>query len=86
MSMVFGGVNGVHQYRGLYGMGVGKHIRGGFVLYEVGDNTRTWFWHDLWCGDNLSKDAYSELLHIATYQKKEEKNCFTLLLIEAQRW
>jgi hypothetical protein len=62
------------------------YIRGGFVLYEVGDNTRTWFWHDLWCGDNLSKDAYSELLHIATYQKKEEKNCFTLLLIEAQRW
>ena len=40
-------------------------ILGEFVLYEVGNNTQIWFWHGLWCGDNMSKDAYSELLHIA---------------------
>lgn len=50
-------------------MGLGKQIRGRFVLHEVGDNTQIWFWHvEIIC------------------QKMPIQNCFTLLLIEAQRW
>jgi len=45
-----------------------KHIRKDwdvfycFVGVEVGDGSRTRFWHDVWCGDRSLKDTFPGLL------------------------
>jgi hypothetical protein len=48
-----------------------KHIRRGwdvfynFTSVEVGDGSRTRFWHDIWCGDRPLKDSFPELFCLA---------------------
>jgi hypothetical protein len=37
----------------------------GFSRFEVGDGARTKFWHDLWCGDTVLKEAFHVLFGIA---------------------
>jgi hypothetical protein len=34
----------------------------------VGDGGRTKFWHDLWCGDTILKEAFPVLFGIAQVQ------------------
>ena len=36
-----------------------------YLQYEVGEETRVKFWHDLWCGDCLLKEVYPELFVIS---------------------
>jgi len=56
---------------GAYGVGLWKNIRkrwgifSGFSRLEVGDGVRTKFWHDLWCGDMVLKEAFLVLFGIA---------------------
>lgn len=48
-------------------MGFWKNIRkgwetfSGFSRFKVGDDARTKFWHDLWCGDLVLKEAFPAL-------------------------
>ena len=37
----------------------------GFTKLEVGHETRISFWHDLWCGDTILKEAFPILFGIA---------------------
>jgi hypothetical protein len=37
----------------------------GFSRFEVGDGARTEFWHDLWFGDTVLKEAFPVLFGIA---------------------
>jgi hypothetical protein len=52
---------------GAFGVGLWKNIRkgwdafSGFVRFEVGDRVRTKFWHDLWCGNTILKEAFPVL-------------------------
>jgi hypothetical protein len=54
-----------------FGVGLWKYIRKGwetffrFLRYEVGDGSSTRFWHDLWCGDTVLEEAFSDLFGIA---------------------
>jgi len=56
---------------GAFGVGLWKNIRKGwetlssFIRFEVGDGVRTKFWHDLWCGDMILKEAFPVLFGIA---------------------
>jgi len=51
------------EFAGTFGVGLWKYIRKGwetfsrFLKYEVGDGSRTSFWHDLWCGDTVLKEV-----------------------------
>jgi hypothetical protein len=55
---------------GPFGVGLWKNIKkgweifSGFTRFEVGDGTRTRFWHDLWCGDTVLKEAFPVLFGI----------------------
>jgi len=55
---------------GAFGVGLWKYIRKGwetfsrFFRYEVGDGSRTRFWHDL-CGDSVLKEVFPDLFGIA---------------------
>jgi len=59
---------------GAFGVGLWKNIRKGwetfssFIRFEVGDGGRTKFWHDLWCGDMILKEAFPVLFGIARVQ------------------
>jgi hypothetical protein len=50
---------------------VRKHIRRKcgiflrFIKYEVGDGSKIRLWHDVWCGDQPLKEAFSRLFSIA---------------------
>lgn len=52
-------------------MGVWKCVRrewdgfAKYVRYEVGDGSSVMFWHDVWCGEQLLKVSFPELLTIA---------------------
>jgi hypothetical protein len=37
----------------------------GLSRFEVGDGPRTKFWHDMWCGDTVLKEAFPVLFGIA---------------------
>jgi hypothetical protein len=37
----------------------------GFSRFKVGDGARTKYWHDLWCGDTVRKEAFPVLSGIA---------------------
>jgi hypothetical protein len=37
----------------------------GFVRFEVGDGVMTKFWHDIWCGNTVLKEAFHVLFGIA---------------------
>lgn len=56
---------------GPYGVSLRKRIRRGwdsfssFINIEVGDGSRTRFWHDIWCGNHPLKDSFQELFGIA---------------------
>jgi hypothetical protein len=56
---------------GPFGVGLWKNIRkgweifSGFTRFEVGDGIRTKFWHDLWCGDTVLKEAFPVIFGIA---------------------
>jgi hypothetical protein len=56
---------------GPFGVGLWKNIRkgweifSGFTRFAVGDGTRTRFWHNLWCGDTVLKEAFPVLFGIA---------------------
>jgi hypothetical protein len=56
---------------GAHGVGLWKNIRKmwgsffGFSRLEVVDGIRTKFWHDLWCGDRVLKEAFPVLVGIA---------------------
>jgi len=60
-----------HEIVGAFGVRLWKYIRKGwetfsrFFRYEVGDGSRTRFWHDLWCGDTVMKEVFPDLLGIA---------------------
>jgi hypothetical protein len=59
------------EFAGTFGVGLWKYIRKGwetfsrFLRYEVGDGSRTRFWHDLWCGDTVLKEVFPDLYGIA---------------------
>jgi hypothetical protein len=59
------------EIAGAFGVGLWKFIRKGwetfskFLRFEVGDGSRTRFWHDLWCGDTVLKEVFSDLFGIA---------------------
>jgi hypothetical protein len=59
------------EFAGAFGVGLWKYIRKGwetfsrFLRYEVGDGSRTRFWHDLWCGDTVLKEVFPDLYGIA---------------------
>jgi hypothetical protein len=59
------------EFAGAFGVGLWKYIRKGwetfsrFLRYEVGDGSRTRFWHDLWCGDTVLKEVFPDLFGIA---------------------
>jgi hypothetical protein len=36
-----------------------------FVIYNVGDESKIRFWHDLWCGDQPLKTSFPNLFSIA---------------------
>jgi hypothetical protein len=52
-------------------VGLWKNIRKGWEKFlglsrfEVGDGARTKFWHDMWCGDTVLKEAFLVLFGIA---------------------
>jgi hypothetical protein len=54
-----------------FGVGLWKNFRKGWEKFlalsrfEVGDGTRTKFWHDMWCGDTVLKEAFPVLFGIA---------------------
>jgi hypothetical protein len=56
---------------GAHGVGLWKNIRKRWGIFfglsrlEVGDGARTKFWHDLWCGDRVLKEAFPILFGIA---------------------
>jgi hypothetical protein len=56
---------------GTFGVGLWKNIRKGwekfvgFSRFEVGGGARTKFWHDLWCGDSILKEAFPVLFGLA---------------------
>jgi hypothetical protein len=56
---------------GAHGVGLWKNIRKRWGIFfdfsrlEVGDGVRTKFWHDLWCGDRVLKEAFPVLFGIA---------------------
>jgi hypothetical protein len=43
----------------------GCYVLSKFVRYEVGDGSKVRFWHNLWCGEQLSKISYPILFSIA---------------------
>ncbi len=51
---------------GAYGVSLWKHIRSdvfyNFTSVEVGDGSRTRFWHDLWWGDRPLKESFSGVI------------------------
>jgi hypothetical protein len=55
---------------GSFGIGLWKNIRkwpetfSGFSRFKVGDGAMTKFWHDLWCGDTVLKEAFHVLFGI----------------------
>lgn len=53
---------------GPYGVGLWKSIRRErltFSRFDVGDDARVKFWHDLWCGASPLKEAFPELYKIS---------------------
>jgi hypothetical protein len=56
---------------GVFGVGLWKNTRKGWEMFKsftrlvVGDGTRISFWHDLWCGDMVLKEAFSGLFGLA---------------------
>jgi hypothetical protein len=40
-----------------------------FVGYEMGNGSKTRFWHDLWCGDQPLKVTFLELLSMLRCKK-----------------
>jgi len=56
---------------GAFGVGVWKNIRKGwislscFTRFVLGDGSKISFWHDLWCGDTILKEAFPALFGIA---------------------
>ena len=53
---------------GPYGVGLWKSIRREwltFSRFDVSDDARVKFWHDLWCGASPLKEAFPELYIIS---------------------
>jgi hypothetical protein len=56
---------------GAFGVGLWKNIRKGwetfsiFSRFEVRDGAMNRFWHDLWCGDTVLREAFPVLVGIA---------------------
>jgi hypothetical protein len=56
---------------GAFGVGLWKNIRKGqeeflgLSRFDVGDGARVKFWHDMWCGDTVLKEAFPVLFEIA---------------------
>jgi hypothetical protein len=40
-----------------------------FVRFEVGDGSKVWFWHDVWCEDHTLKEAFLMLFAIACFME-----------------
>ena len=61
--------------RGVHGCGVLWVIRMGwesfskFIYFEIGLQSRVWFWYDCQCGDELLKVNFLILFEIDTYRK-----------------
>jgi hypothetical protein len=59
---------------GAFGVSLWKNIRkrwetfSSFTRFEMGDGVRTKFWHDLWCGNTVLKEAFPVLFGIARVQ------------------
>jgi hypothetical protein len=35
------------------------------IRFEVGDGSKIWLWHNMWCGDKAFKEAFPDLYSIA---------------------
>ncbi len=63
--------NDVH---GSYVVGLWKNVRRGLgeffshTRFEVSDNAKIRFWHDVWCGKQALKVAFSELFNIVGFK------------------
>jgi hypothetical protein len=57
-----------NEVNGLYRVGPSKFIRRNweeffrYTRFEVGDNSKISFWHDVWCEDQPLKVAFLEFL------------------------
>jgi hypothetical protein len=59
-----------------YQEGLGKlssHTR-----FEVGDDSKIRFWHDVWCGDQALKIAFPKLFNIARFKEDAMADHFEL--------
>ena len=62
------------EVNGPYGISLWKHIRKGWgsfachLHFEVGDDTKTKFWDDVWCGTCSLRNAFPELHRIARHK------------------
>ncbi|KAG2687140.1 hypothetical protein I3760_09G038400 [Carya illinoinensis] len=70
----YGGLRGewcTREVRGAYGVGLWKHIRRGWAVFNqhvklrVGTGSRIKFWRDVWCASRALKDLYPTLFQLA---------------------
>jgi hypothetical protein len=70
---------------GVFRVGLWKNIRKGWEKFlglsrfEVGDGAMTKFWHDMWCGDTIRKEAFPVLFGIACAKDASVANNLELL-------